>query len=268
MPVAENILNRNFMAETVGERTAVNPNPKSSFIPDNFEIFTDEACTIPAGNKISVKVNEFLYIYLGNFTPADATHVQNSIVFKAYDDKGNLLITNEGTKYDSLQFFRCDKAIGYFNCVDGAIGGKSLVFCPSAEGNYTYEIYLDGTLLYTLTIYANKVNAPKVEVGENQFAVQTLASFTANKATFVADVAGTYTFTFEDNLIFTNADEYDAAFDEKGNVIGEYTVYYDFQDPFGEKTNSFEVDLDAGETIRFYVTSDKAGVFVLDYSVN
>lgn len=257
------------VTQTVGERNAVNDHPKASFIPDSFEIFTDIEFTKPIGDRVSINVDEFLYIYLGNFSPVNAQHVQNAVKFEVYDESGSLLITNVGTNYAPLLFFNCDRATGYFTCTDGA-DGKALVFRPLDEGNFTYKIYLEGELVYEFIIHANKVTAPNVQVGENQLAVQVVAPYAngVSKATFVAETAGIYTFTFEDNLTFVNADEYDAAFDEEGNIVGEYTVYYDFQNPFTEKTFSFIVELDANETIRFYVTSDKSGTYVVDYSVN
>ena len=256
------------VTQTVGERTAENEHPKSSFIPESFEIFYDAEATKPIGNHVSINVNEFFYIYLDNFTPDSATYISEVVRFEVLDANGNLLITSLGTVYEPLLFFRSDEVVGYFNCTDGAEGGKSLVFSAIDEGDYTYNIYLGNEIIYTVTIHANKVTAPTVQVGDNQFAVQTFAPYAPNKVAFVAETAGTYTFTFEDNLTFVNADEYDAA-DADGVVTeGEFTVYYDFQDPFAEKDFTFSLELDAGETIRFYVTSDKGGIYVVDYSVN
>ena len=256
------------VTQTVGERTAENEHPKSSFIPESFDIFYDAEATKPIGNHVSINVNEFFYIYLDNFTPASASYISDSVRFEVLNENGELLITSLGTVYEPLQFFDCDRVKGYFNCTDGAEGGKSLVFCAIDEGDYTYNIYLGNEIIYTVTIHANKVTAPDVQVGENQFAVQTFAPYAPNKVTFVAETAGTYTFTFEDNLTFVNADEYDAANADGVANEDEFTVYYDFQNPFAEKNFTFSIDLDAGETVRFYVTSDKGGIYVVDYNVN
>ena len=256
------------VTQTLGERTAENKHPKSSFVPESFDIYYDAACTQPIGEHVSINVYDFFEIRLGNFQPEGTSvkYVQDCIKFEVLDENGNVLISSVGTVYEALQSFSCDRATGYFTY---NASGRFFVFYPKAEGDYTYRLYLTSELTHEFTIHANKKTTTNVQVGENQFAVKVDTPYAngVSKVTFVAPTAGTYTFTFTDELSFVNADEYDAAFAADGSVIGDFTTYYDFQDPFGPKDYTFTITLKANETVRFYVTSDKAGTYVVSYSV-
>lgn len=247
--------------QSVGERTAINPNPKSSFVPDSFDVFADADRKIPLGKTMLAELDGIYYIYLGNYQPAGASlnYVFDYITFEVYDGNGNLV--EDAETYDSpifRSFFVFDPT------------GRHFFFIPKTADTYTYVIYFLGNKTHEVTIYASEDIGNKVQPGENQVAASVTETYATahDELYFTAKESGTYTFTFTDNLTFINADEYDAAYDKDGALIGEEpTVYYDFQDPLTPKDSIFTVDLAAGETIRFYVSSDKVGTYLIDYSV-
>ncbi len=256
--------------QSVGQRNAVNPHPKSSFVPESFDVFSDENCTVEIKNSVSANVGEFYCIYLGNYLPVGTSveYVNDYMQFEVLDSDGNLLISNKDSG-NVLDVQSCSSASAFYSY---SANKRYFEFYPKTAGAYKFVIYFVGEKTHEITIYAGVEANEEIELGANQFAVEINEAYgwTANEVSFTAKTAGTYTFTFTGkNLSFANADEHDAAYDKDGYLIGEEpTVYYDFQDSFFENTHSFSVNLGANETIRFYATSDRIGTYVVDYSVN
>lgn len=256
--------------QTIGERTAVNPNPKSSFVPDSFGIFTDSSCETPMGSSASAKVDSFFEIHLGDYKPEGTSlgYVNDYIRFEVFDEEGNLLIGNvDAVSVLDVQF--SDRMNGFYS-YQGADRYFSIL--PKTEGVYKFVIYFLSEKAHEVTVRVGVEEEEDVVLGANQFAVEINEAYSwiQNEVSFTAKTAGTYTFTFSDNLSFINADAFDAAYDENGYLIAEEEpeAYYDYQDPFAEHSFSFTLELSANETIRFYTSSDAVGTYVVTYSVD
>lgn len=260
------------VTQTVGQRSEKNEHPKSSFVPDSFDIFSDPDCTTPIKDEATMDLGTFFKIYLGNYAPAGTSvdYVNDYMRFEILDENGNVLVSNKDcTKDELMNVQSCSTVSGYYS-FDPVNKSRFFVAYPKTEGVYTYVIYFLGEKTHEIDIYAGVEKEEEIVLKENQFAVKITQQYAValDQVSFTATTAGTYTFSFSDNLSFVNADEYDAAYDADGNKIGDDpTVYYDFQNPFTEKTFSFEITLEANETIRFYVTSDAKGTYVVDYVV-
>lgn len=158
-----------------GKRTYVNEHPKSSFIPTDFDIFTDEECTDAIEDSVSCTVGEFFYLYLGNFTP-----VNSSVSFI--------------DTFDAI--CNSNKVECYANGITANVG-----VIAKAEGTYTITITAaDITKTVTITATAAKVDSG--DQGDNTVAVfiEDNYCFGVNYGEFTAPADGDYTFTIEPGL--------------------------------------------------------------------
>ena len=158
-----------------GKRTYVNEHPKSSFIPTDFDIFTDEECTEKVGESISCTVDEYFYLYLGNFAPVNA-----SVSFV-----DNFDATATSTKVEC-----------YANGITANVG----VIVKSA-GTYTIMITA-ADITKTITITATAAKVDSGEQGDNTVAVfiEDNYCFNVNYGEFTAPKDGDYTFTIAPGL--------------------------------------------------------------------
>ncbi len=245
--------------QTIGERTAVNPNPKSSFVPDSFDIFADQERTTLLGSSMVAEVDGIHYIYLGNYRPIGASlnYVFDYITFEVYDGNGDLV--EDAETYDSpifRSFFVFDPTGRYF------------FFIPKTPDTYTFVIYFIGNKTHEITIYAGVEAEDEVVVGENQFAVEVTDTHTwVDEYTFTAGAAGNYEFTVPAGISFVDADAFDAA--EKTEDTGDSPEpYFDFNGYGNENGGVFSLQLEAGERVRFYLSAAEKGTYVISYSVS
>ena len=134
------------VTQTVGERTADNPRSKNSFIPTNFDLYSDPECTVKLGDSLTGTVKEFLYIYLGNYQPEGTSieHVYDLIGFEILDSKGKVIegtdIMEGNSQVFKMAFTFDENQNRYF------------MLYPLKAGNYTFVINYRGATAYTIPI--------------------------------------------------------------------------------------------------------------------
>ena len=253
------------ITQTVGEREATNPYTKSQFIPDSFNLYYTKNSNGTLTNKymgeaINTQVLKTTKLYFGDCMPAEA-----SLSFVANMVKVRLYRNGE-------EIVDCDDPINKPNPIAtamlaGAGENISFMFIPKEDGVYRMEISLIGKTYYTIQFHVGNVSIEDVVVGENQFAVKVTETYEwANKVSFTATEAGKYYFNLPSGVGFINAKEYDAANGDPAKMPNPYFDYNNAQVVDGMyKPGSFSIELEAGETIEFYVNATKRGVFLIDY---
>ena len=253
--------------QTVGERTEENPNPKSKFVPTDFNLyFTIDETTGALSNKftganISADVYDIIKLYLGDYTPAgtSAHYVPELVTFKLFKDGAEIV---DAQNYDNTT------AVAMFTFSGEQ---RSFFVIPKEDGAYRLEIYLSGEKLYDVNMLVGLVEDDNIQLKDNEFTVKVSDTYEwANEVSFTAKEAGTYYFNLPPCIGFIDADGYDAA--EKTPATDDtpnpYFDYNDAKNPDGSyKAGSFSLTLEAGETVRFYVNAMKRGTYVISYYV-
>lgn len=253
------------VVQTVGERTEENPHPKSNFIPDSFDLFTnmDEETGVLSdivGDKMAVDVGSIGHLYVGNYKPEGTSihYVTELITFEVYDDDGNLI--KGVNQYDNQTFIMMFTFAGE---------QRSFFFIPRQDGVYIIRIYYIGKLTHEITVMSGDISDAKVELGENEFAAKISNTYAwNNELTFTATKTGRYTFTLPAGLGLVNADAYDAA-TESGNY-DTVSPYYDPYDPYGpgsEIGGTFSLMLSEGQSIRMYASAAEKDIYIISYTV-
>ena len=225
------------ITQTEGERTYVAEYTQSDFIPESFDAFVDEECTLPLESEITVKVGEVLNIYFGNCAPAgtNVAYIIDSLIFE--------YVGEEFTVW-------CD-----------TYGNNANVYSYIA-GTYDVTITLGNeTFTFTLTVEEEEVVGPG-EQPENTVAVtitDTYAWF--DLATFTATADGDYTFYIESGIYLGAMGENDAEPWADPNITDWSTNL-----PVG---GSETVSLKAGESYSFYVLAFEKNITVyIPYTVS
>lgn len=244
------------VTQTLGERTEENPNPKSKFIPKSFDLCSDAALTTPFPTEINTTIGTATYIYIGNYAPENTTLLVNPnlISIKCYDVLGNMY-PNIDPLFDNFTGFPIVPV------VTPSANEVSIFFIPKMEGIYNMEIIFDGKVIHNVKITVGDVTEEDFEIGENQFAVKVTETYSwTNEYTFVASEAGTYYFNLPAGVGFINADAFDNAEPNE-----EVPPYFDYNDRGKENGGSFSVNLEEGESIRFYVNANKSKIYIISY---
>ena len=241
--------------QTLGKRTATNPHPKSSFVPDSYDLFADEGRTALLGSNITAIVDSTHFIYLGNYRPEGASidYAFDYISFEVYNGKGELV--EDAETYNS-PIFRAFFTYNEF--------GRHFFFIPKTADTYTFVIYFLGNKTHEVTIYAGVEIEDEVVLEENQLAVKVTDTYAwTDEFTFTATEAGTYTFALPAGIGFVDADAYDAALETEATDDAP-TPFFDYNED--SNGGNFSVDLAAGESIRFYVSATVKGTYIIGYS--
>ena len=253
--------------QTAGERTEENPNPQSKFVPQSFELYLDrdddtgELSNKFDGSVIKTKIRDITNLYIADCLPAGTSihFVHEYVTFKVYHN-GNLV--------ENAQDYMNQTVVAEFTFAGSQ---RSFFIIPKTDGAFKLEIYLMGDLMHTVELHVGVVDEEFIELKSNEFAAKVTETYEwANEVVFTAAKSGTYFFNLPAGVGFINADEFDEA--EKTPATDDGPLpYYDFQhndnkNPDGSYIpGSFEVTLEAGESIRFYVCAAERGTYVIVY---
>ena len=255
------------VTQTVGERTEENPNPQSKFVPDSFDLYlgrdeeTGELLNKHDGSVIKSGIRDITNLYIANCLPEGTSihFVHEQVTYKVY---------HNGTLVENPEAYDNQIAVAIFTFSGSQ---RSFFVIPKVDGAFKLEIYLVGKLTHTVEIHAGVVDEEHLDLKSNEFAVKVTEAYEwANEYTFTAAKSGTYFFNLPAGVGFMNADAYDEA--EKTPATDDTPApYYDFQhndnkNPDGSYIpGSFEVTLEAGQSIRFYVCATERGTYVIVY---
>ena len=261
------------VTQTAGERTAENPNGKSKFVPTGFDIFATKDSTYDENgledgyvlnNKITgnifTNVGDIVNIYLGNYTPSNTSlhFVADQVSFKLYKD---------GVIVENPEDVLNQTAVAMFT-YSGDL--RSFFVIPKVDGAFKLEIYLLGKVVKTVNIIAGVVDEENIELKANEFAVKVTEAYEwTNEYTFTATKTGKYYFNLPAGVGFIDADGYDAAelTPETDDGPAPYFDYNNAKNSDGTyNPGSFSMDLQEGQTIRFYVNSIKKGTYVITWA--
>lgn len=249
------------VTQTVGERSEENPNSQSKFIPESFDLFlkmdenTGALSDKYDGGIIKIDVRGGVHIYVGNYSPAGTSlhFVEDKIsikVFKNNEELGNLSDYMNDTIYAEFTF---------------AGEQREFLLVPKMDGVYRLEVYFMGNKTHEVTIHAGVVDEEFIELKDNEFAVKVTEAYTwSGEVSFTASEAGKYYFNLPAGVGFVDADAYDAA-EETPDTGDSPEPYFDYNDRGKENGGSFSLELEAGQTVRFYVNAKKPGTYVIAY---
>ena len=238
------------VTQTAGERTYVNENPRSKFLPETFELYTDSERTLVADKSITVSTNGLVRLYLGAFLPEGTSISFNPEALTAHISDG----TNV---YDST--------------IVGVLNETLYLSHNPIDENVTFRIYKPGT--YTLTVSigtendqvvtinvtdgGNDPNANRDLVEEIEIDINAMTSWdqvTENHViSFTATESGNYTF-----VLPAECGAYDKAhYDEYYGTADAIGAFLDPFAAFGGDYNGgeFTVFIEAGTTYEFYLGS-------------
>lgn len=265
----ENALADNYtitVTQTVGERNEENPNPQSKFIPETFDLylgFDDETGALSNkydGSTIKADVRDIINLYVGDCTPEGT-----SIHFVA--DLVSIRLYNDNVEIENPEDYLNTTAVAMFTFAGEQ---RSFFIVPKADGAYRFEIYLMDEKIHEVNLHIGVVDDEYIDLKDNEFAAKITDAYTwTNEVSFTAKEAGTYYFNLPAGISFTNADLFDIAEEaNKGVQSGVESTPY--PDPYFDYHNkpdggSFFLTLEAGETIRFYVSAAKRGTYVISY---
>ncbi|MBO7196555.1 MAG: hypothetical protein J6V80_04420 [Clostridia bacterium] len=262
--------------QTLGDRTEENPKPKDNFIPTRFDVYATKEPLYDENDleigytlkdkisaPISVRVGDIVNIYISNYYPENTSlhYVADLVTFKLYKD--GVEVENP----DDILENPSPIAAAVFT-FSGEL--RSFFVIPKVDGVFKLEIYVMGQLKKDVSIIAGVVDEGDIELDENsQFAVKVTETYAwTNEVSFTASQTGKYYFNLPSGVGFMDADMYDAAGE---NPTDELNAYFDYQtaekNPDGTyKPGSFSLDLEAGQTIRFYVNSTRKGTYVIRFA--
>ena len=225
------------VTQVAGDRTYVNENPRSKFLPETFELYTDEELTTVVEETITVSANTVLKFYLGNFLPEGT-----SISFAP--DSLQASLTGDSTDF-----------ILFHNPIDCDITANI-----HAAGVYTLTVSIGNAndKVITLNVVEDLVVDP-VRTLAGEWEVTLGASDNWKNMTeselfsFTATESGNYTFILPAECGAYDRGAYDNTFGNE-NAIGA------FIDPFAfvggqYDGGEFTVFIEAGQTYQFYIRS-------------
>ena len=222
--------------QTVGERTYVNENPKSKFVPTDYDFFEDEACTSSINGTVTVTQNTNASVFVGGFLPEGAS------IEYVVD-----LVSLEGD--ESLHLWTYGNQIGMY---------------ANNVGTYTVNFSVAGvSKSFTVVVEAGSSAGGGTDQPDgNSIAVDiTDNNGWFDLVEFTAPTSGDYTFVVPAGCGAYGLKEY--------NAFGE--AFVDPDHPFRDDSNggSFTVSIAEGETYKFYVKSPEKNVTVyITYTVS
>ena len=264
------------ITQTIGERTEENPNPKSKFIPDSFDLFlnhnesTGEVYGEFKGDPINAQPYDVVSLFLGNYSPVGTTiHFAPELVtFKLFKD---------GVEVENASDYENTTAVAQFTFAAGEV--RKFFIVPKVDGLYKLEIYMSGAKLYTVEIAVGNINTGDLELKDNEFAVTVVQPYGwanktegwANEYTFTAGAAGTYYFNLPAGVGVMDADGYDAGEATENITDDTPAPYFDYNNAKNKdgtyNPGSFSIQLEEGQQIRFYFNSMNRGVYIISYFV-
>ena len=216
-----------------GERNYVSEHPRSEFIPESFDLFTDPECTNKVSDTVSATVGEVFRLYLGNFAPQGTSIsyvADNFTIFCAYAD-----------------------AICFSNAMT-----SSVLINIKTEGVYTF-IITAGDVVKEITVNATAEQEKPVDptpAPDNSIGVEITDTYAWDKdlAEFTAPADGDYTFTVPKGAYIGACTE------------GESIPWADYY-VLDRETNlpaggEITVSLKKGESYKFYVSSPEKNIIV------
>ena len=250
------------VTQTIGERTAENPNPQSKFVPESFELYLgiDEEGVLSNkfdGSTIEMNVRDILNLYVGDYSPVGTSlhFVADFVTFKLY--RNNEEVANP-------QDYLNEIAVAEFTFAGEQ---RSFFVIPKADGVYRFEIYVLGEKTHEVNLHVGVIDEEFIDLKDNEFAAKVNETFAwTNEVTFTATDAGTYYFNLPAGIGFIDADAYDEA-EQTPATDDSPEPYFDVQQHGNENGGSFSVTLAAGESIRFYVSGAQRGTYVISYYV-
>ena len=218
--------------QATGERTYVNENSQSSFIPTDYNFFEDEECTTALNGTITVTQDQAVSIYFGGFAP-----VGSSVIYVA----------------DSVTFTADESLHVWFY-------GNQIGLNAKTVGTYTVEFTVAGvTKSFTVVVNEAGVGGGSTITGENEISVKTTETYDAYMTdlyTFTAPGSGEYTFNIPAGLgLWSVASMNQNRF---GNPEVDYYA--------NEAGATVVVELAEGEEYSFYVAAKTKGTWVISYT--
>lgn len=249
------------VTQTLGDRDAENPYPKSKFVPTGFDLYLnrDESTGTLSnqydGSLMKCGVRDIINLYVGTCTPEGT-----SIHFAA--DAVSFKLFLDGVEVQNPADYTNETAVVMFTFAGSQ---RSFFFIPKAEGAYELEIYILDKLLYDITVHVGPVDEQYIELGDNEFAVKVTEAYSwTNEVTFTAPEAGTYYFNLPAGVGFIDADAYDEAAETEATDDGP-TPFFDYNVHGNENGGSFHLTLEEGESIRFYVNATQRQTYVISF---
>lgn len=215
--------------QTVGERTYVNENPKSKFVPTDYDFFEDEACTSSINGTVTVTQNTNASVFVGGFLPEGAS------IEYVVD-----LVSLEGD--ESLHLWTYGNQIGMY---------------ANNVGTYTVNFSVAGVeKSFTVVVEAEQTSGGgDITVGDNEILVETTDTYCyIDEYTFTATGAGTYTFSVPAGLGFYSMDACEKYADAEVDFYNNDTGA------------TVSVDLAEGEEYTFLVGALTKDQWIISYT--
>ena len=266
------------VTQNVGERTEENPNPRSKFVPKSFNLYgTKVDIYDEKGNNVdytledkitglfNVKVGDIVRLYVSDYSPSNASlhYIADQVSFKLY--LNGVEVENPNSN-DNLLYDN-PTAVADFTFA-GEL--RNFFIIPKVDGVYKFEIFVAGKLEKTVDFIVGVAEPEDIELKDNQFAVKVTETYQwANEVTFTAKSTGRYYFNVPAGIGFIDADGYDKASETEATDDGPepYLDYNNLKNDNGTyNAGSFYLDLEEGETVRFYVNSISRGTFVITFA--
>ena len=251
------------VTQTLGERTEVNPYPQEKFIPTGFDFYlgydseTGVLSDKLTSNNVISNVKEFVRFYVGDCTPEGTSlHFVHDIVsFKLYKD---------GVEVENPDDYSNEVCIAMFTFSGEQ---RSFFVYPKEDGAYKLSVYIGENCVKEISILVGSVSDENLDLAPNEFAARVTESYSwSNEVIFTATETGTYYFNLPAGIGFVDADAFDKA--EATEATNDSpNPYFDFQQGGNENGGSFSLDLEEGQSIRFYASADRVGTFVISYYV-
>ena len=134
------------VTQTVGDRTAENEYPKTSYIPTGFDLFTDTEHTAQVTEDINTTTKSFVYLYIGNCKPEGSSidYVFEMIDYDVLDSNGKKIEGTDLVSGDSTAI----KAGFTFSPEEG----RFFMIYVMKAGTYSIVVKLDGEVVHTVKI--------------------------------------------------------------------------------------------------------------------
>lgn len=257
------------VTQVAGDRTYVNENPRSKFLPESFELFTTSDLTVSAADTITVNADKIFYLYLGNFLPEGTSITFDPASFRA-------TIEVDGSVYESDSGAGLYNEVLYFahTALGTAPGITCRIFTP---GTYvlTVSIGTENTKTVTIIVTDSSSGGSNIPAGEtvsievnvkDMYINGTFSDWSAVKdnadyiVSFTADKGGMYTVNIPEGLAAYDKQSYDNAFGTPSDV----GPWVDLSE-WNPKAGSFDIYLEEGQTYEFYVATYVTGTYVITY---
>ena len=251
------------VTQVAGDRTYVNENPRSKFLPDTFELFTDSTLTTPVTDSVTATVGKTTTLYLGNFLPEGTSISFDPDAFKvSISYGGETYHGDNGVGFLNETLFLAHTPLGVAPCV---------IFNIHELGEYVLTVSIGTEHVKTVTInVVESTDNSDVPVGTtialNVQAVDSWADVAnANDyiVSFTATQSGMYTVKIPQGLAAYDKEAYDNTF-TTDNAIGPWVDLSEWNAVAG----SFDVYLEAGQTYSFYVATYTTGAYEVTYYLN